>query len=426
MTMTLNCTQCGAPLQPTDAQIRSNIMTCNFCGTVLHLVEDGLEKYQNDLVQRKPPADVTVKRYKDGGISIKAKLTEMGNDTQNRGQVSRSALYIILGATGLAGIVTLVFTGDFGLAIIAVFSAFIAGLFLATSGKPAIIIRQGVLETQAATNWNHRFTPIEKIRQLYISTQSFGDFGTTHYIYALLDNGNRIRVYGGFDDPEVAFYVEELLEVEMGLFNLPVFGDAPITATQDNNVALEADIVIPENCANCGAPLGVTAQQQQRGFITCNFCSTITLLYAKDADKPLLGLLSIDDPNLQFSITETDTSLTITDAKQELNIANGQLMGVSGNPEFFIKQVKQTGTEFELGEMFDRLKNIEQRMAYSDQVDFSGNDSEKKQQVMDWLFGDTEFQIVAKSNESESVILDGINDPREATMILMMIQQQIS
>ena len=431
MAVALNCTQCSAPLRVDDADVRANMTTCQFCGTLLHLTEKGSEEYQDELVKRQPPEGVVLKRGEEGEFQVATKLSGFGENTQIRSSVGPKAFIGVLIVMAIVGIATFYFARNteapFVFALFAVIGTFAIGMFATTTDKPALTLKDGALKSQVAMNWDHKETQVTDIKQLYTASKNFGDKGSIHDLYALLDNGKRVRLYGSFNNAEVALYIEEILEVELGLFNLPVFGDAPADEHAENmpQAAIEIEL---DPCANCGADLNPSNDDHRRGFTTCKFCSTVTLMYAPGAEKPLLGLLEPDDPKLQFSIVDEAHSLKITDKQKRLllTIESGKAVDVAEDAQFFMKRVTEdVKRELGFGDFINAARNLEERMAYSGNIGTEGSEEDKAAALMGWVLGNTYFDIIAKSGDDESTVIDGIRDPREAALLLTTIQKHV-
>lgn len=433
MAVALNCTNCSAALRVDDADVRAQHTTCQFCGTLLHLTDKGTEEYKEELVKRQPPEGVTV-IHADGALSVAAKLSMMGSDnTQVRSSVKPRTFYIILGISLVIGAIVFYLVrnieGAIVMAFFATLAALIAQLMLFTKSNPALILKDGIVKTEVSMNASHIETAVHDIQQLYIATKKFGNYGSTHDLYALLNDGKRIRLYGSFDNPEIALYIEEIMEIEMGLFNLPVFGDAPAIEQAEAIPKATASSAL-DPCANCSAELNVSDDDRRRGFTTCQYCSTVTLLYAPNSEKPMLGLPDTNDPKLQFSIEDEAGNLTIrNNAKNVIfKIENGAPVDVADSAKFFMKQVENKKVENAgLMDFVSAALNMEQRMAYSEDIDINmeGSDEEKKQALMGWFLGKSHFDIIAKTDVGESPIIANIHDPREAALLLMTIQKHL-
>lgn len=419
MPVALNCTQCGAALQVSDADVRVGVTTCNFCGTLLHLTEKGTAEYQDELRQRQPPQGVTIKRGEAGEFTIAAKITGGGEDTEVR-SVGKTAFIIILIVTLAVGIGVFIFAQDtdspLGWALGAAFVTFFAGLFVGSNGKPSVIIKDGIVTTELPMNWDHKETPLSDIKQLYTTTKQLGQLMTLHDIYALRNDGKRFRLYGSFAESDVALYIEEMLEIEMGIFNLPVFGETIDMPQSTSGVIIES----LDPCANCGAELNLTSEAQRRGFITCQFCSTVTLLYAPDSEKPLLGLPDPNTSDMQFTVLEDGGVVTMQNARGDvlLTVQNGKVNGFADDTQFFMKQVTGEIRDVSIGGVLNSLRNLEERMAYSEKIEVGDHEDDQIRAMSGWLLGSHHFDIVAKTADTEQVIIAEIKDPREAALLL--------
>lgn len=435
MAVALNCTNCSAPLRVDNADVRAQKTTCQFCGTLLHITDKGSEEYQGDLIKRDPPEGVTVKR-EGGALSVMTKLTSINSEnTQIRSSMKPRTFYIVLGISLSIGAVVFYVArhtdGAFVMALVATLAALVAQMMLFTKSNPALILKDGILKTEVSRNQHHLETAVRDIKQLYIATKKFGNLGHTHDLYALLNDGKRIWLYGSFSNPDIALYIEELMEIEMGMFNLPVFGDAP--ADQHAESIPQAKIITTlDPCANCGADLNPADDDHKRGFTTCNYCNTVTLMYAPGAEKPLLGLPDVDDPNLQYIIKQDGENLTIHDKNNKviLQIKNGSPVNILNGAKFFIKQVSNDEKVQNAGfmDIVNAARNMEQRMAYSENIDIDlhGSDEEKKRAFWGWFLGNNHFHIVAKTDAGESPVIEGIKNPGEAALLLMTIQQHLN
>ena len=96
--------------------------------------------------------------------------------------------------------------------------------------------------------------------------------------------------------------VEELLEIEIGIFDLPVYGDTKIKIDEVTAFQGQSDEKI--TCYSCASPLNLTSPVRKKGYISCRYCQTTTLLYAKNSDKLLLGQSNLQQIKYEVAYTK--------------------------------------------------------------------------------------------------------------------------
>jgi hypothetical protein len=439
MPLQITCAMCGGQIEPDDLALRQELIACPYCSTINRITPTGTEKSAETIRNRQRPEGVKVER-----IGPRKYLFWV-----------KGARRISLPKVGIFFFVILLSTVfvfhiqffPISLCVAALLAIPFATLS-AITGKNSFYMRPVkldgyILYTSESTNiWGlrHRIL-VEDIRQIYSvfhpdlfaihrPSQSDRRIRFTRYInvgycsvYVLTRDGKRIALVDGIQDEKVALYIEEQLELALGMFNLPVYGDqnlprdikTKIPSTLSEKLEIET-----LSCKSCGGDLPLSPDTYQRGYLVCQYCHVLTLLYAPGKNKPVLGLPKLNSPNFQYKVIKRDKLLRIRsremkDEDSVLILSKTHLkfrtsasktflsLSISEILDIYAKEQESDGPIFSLG-VFNNKK-------WEDELAYSGNLDTIHKRVFEDLF----YQVVAKNTEGEEVcLLDKIRNPYEA------------
>ncbi len=449
MPLKLSCSMCGANLVADDLAIRRGFITCDHCFTLLRITSLGAREYEGTLSAQQPPAGVLLTRSGPGEISITVPHSIKDSILFNRRQLITGALVgsAIDALSGLVfGLVSLVIGGSALTALLFGLAAFVIGLgpsLLIFGGITALVMsaRQKHLKPvklhdgEIQPSWFNQPMPslaVREVRQLYtVQSKETGKRQTVPYItlavYALMKNGGRTPLVKPIYSPEIALYVEETLEAEMGIFDLPVYGDVELPGQAGDAIPVPP---VPSmhfdnlHCGGCGAELEVTPEALQRGFLVCAHCAALTLLYEPGTSKPILGMPDPDSPAFRYRVQEQAGRLVVCnrqDGRQVLSLDGGQeclevhpagapsvtrSFAEISNPQVKVKLTAAEGERPE-GWVMDFLKAMGEKMAYSGEID--------SREVLQETIGWQTFWIGARTaGGAEIPLVEDIRDFREA------------
>ena len=361
--MLLQCSNCAGSVTANDGAIRRGVVLCDYCHTALRITKSSVEIYKKQFLECNPPDGIKVERGAKGAkLFAPVKYIEGGIISRREARALWKGVLVL----GLLSVVS------FGLFCFPAF--FILFIWMFTFSDTHMLLQDGMLEVPLPPNYE---TPVADIQQLYVTVnQVVWEEGsrTLYNLFALKKDGTRAFLHGSFISLEAALYAEEWLEIELGIFNLPVYGDSQtrsldvvIRSTQSDEQTI---------CYACTAPLPVTTAVRQKGYLTCVYCRTITLLYTtQDSHKLILGR-----PNPEKMIYRVRTRgqfagvLQKKDKQVVLLLSENKIKEVPFNNILTGKEVERFGIQeilvpspLSLGDWFSgkRLARFEQVVAYS-------------------------------------------------------------
>ena len=175
---------------------------------------------------------------------------------------------------------------------------------------------------------------VDAVRQIYstftrVVTRNPNEHFDQYMVFALTNAGERVFLIGPLDSAESALYIEEQIEAELGIFELPVYGNADLPRREDEPLP-----VSPQEarlggtaCESCGAEMTVTPEERKRGFSICRHCGSLRLLYEPGSEKPILGIPEAGGLDSQFTVTENPGETVVTarrSANPVLRISKGK------------------------------------------------------------------------------------------------------
>jgi hypothetical protein len=163
----------------------------------------------------------------------------------------------------------------------------------------------------------------QDIRQIYTAVVNI-QRGNSHSFEAcnvcvFTRDGEQSPLIGPVKNLEVGLAAEEILEKELGLFNLNVFGDNANPGSPFHP-ASAAEETVPrdnEHCDTCGSEVQFDEESRDVGYALCPHCQHITLYYAPGGE-PILG--------------PGDRSHSSGNTVQE----EGGMLQVASDPAFFV------------------------------------------------------------------------------------------
>jgi hypothetical protein len=243
----------------------------------------------------------------------------------------------------------------------------------------------------------------------------------SYSIYALKQDGKRIPLMLQISDQDAAFYLEEALEIGIGLFHLPVYGDQSLPRDLKTVTKIIPDpkpAPEPLNCKCCGAPLPMP-DSPLKGYLVCEHCHVLSLLYGAGSDKPVLGLPKLNSPNSQFEITKMGNRLRIR--PREINedaalILSKTDLGFRVPPSKNILPLGRT----ELTDIFAKEQELpgpsigigySHADEWAEELAYSGDLEKTHKRIHGTLF----YQLIAKTTTGKQIcLLDQIRNPYEA------------
>ncbi len=155
----------------------------------------------------------------------------------------------------------------------------------------------------------------DEIRQLYaVSTILDGDrpgsVSTVHHnICVLARDGRREIIFGPARTIEIALAIEQVLEDELGLYNLRVKGDERTETVDSDRPRQTLKLGDTMVCQVCAAESKPSAEDWKRGFLNCDYCDHLSALYEEGGARVVLG-----DETLSVVFRESDAGLIYVDA----------------------------------------------------------------------------------------------------------------
>ena len=325
-------------IEPDTLAIRRELVVCPYCATINRITALGTEKYEAALIEGMLlPDGVKVKPLGEGHLQITAKAAGRHRYTPPMLGQENGCWFLIPGALFALSWFSLLFFSIAGrqngepviLNSDALFFSFCVVPFLALfiylvvaqqlfPYLPVVQVKAG--EIHPASSVNGSVVAVPDIRQIYAAvttiTERSRQAADYCYVYVLTQDEKRRPLIGPIRNKEDALAIEELLEVELGLFQLPVYGDTDLPTTapvapEPTAVSSNEDLI----CMSCAASLMVTNQVQQQGYVVCDYCQGLTLLYRPDK-KPVLGLPAINSPSFHYKVEKENGRLFVRARQQ--------------------------------------------------------------------------------------------------------------
>ncbi len=455
MPLTIHCSMCGANIEPDDQSIRRGVVTCSHCSTVQRITESGTRKTGRDSAAGTAPEGVQIVRSGRGGLTITARRTQQGV-VLNPPEIKRGVwigLGIGIAVTAAGALVSVPLVIIFGWAMLGIilpalfiqflpvtfFAALIAIFVVAGRQKnlPPLDLRDKTLFPKA---YGANPVAVDSIRQIYstftrVVTRNPKEYFDQYMVFALTNAGERVFLIGPLDSAESALYIEEQIEGELGIFELPVYGNPDLPRREDESLPVsprEAPLG-GAVCDSCGAEIAVTPDERKRGFSVCCHCGSLRLVYEPGSEKPILGIPDAGGRDSQFTVSENPGETVVLSrhsAAPVLRFSKGKfLIPASGASQKAVGadgvkrlNVKETGwapmRELDAGGRAAGIEALKEAMAYSGEVN-----------PVNVLFGagtgKTYSITAALENGEETRLLAGIRDIGEAFALEKFLESKL-
>ena len=459
MALKLDCTMCAASLVADDLAIRRGMATCQYCGTLLRITPKGTEAYQDEIEQRPLPPGFTVTHTPPDLVSITVPRSKSAGIVINKPEITKG-LKIGIGITvAVSGFIllfgiflALIFSPEFGLGFIPIscttfflliIPAVLVSILVVSAMQktlPTLTIQGNIIHPAVMGSAKLQK---KEIKQIYAAVTQLntgqGQSLTTTMVYALTENGKRVPLLGPVGEAETGLQLEELIEVELGIFNLPVYGDADLPRQTD--VAQLDSPSVPQPmaalvCDYCGAGLQETPEARKRGFLVCEHCTGLTLLYEPGGERPVLGLPEENLPAGQYRVEHNEKRLAIFSAgssganaivtvdEAQLHTARlggaVQTLALADIAKFQVREITEEPTGgsdiANAVNVFKFLGTLKESMAYSGEVD--------PQKMLLNTFGISKYQLIARMKDGRDYwLIKTIDDPREALFLAKTLEK---
>lgn len=460
--MILQCSNCAGSVTADDQAIRRGVVACNYCTTFLRVTTTGIETYKEQVLERLPPDNIRVDRNHSGVRIIIPTLTS-SNGISRLGQPIGAWVWIPWVAALLTLITVpiviyllgnlLIPSGGKGFLTICLSpiclsagAVFLLLSYIGAEKHPHFFVGGGVLEKPREFFGQNNKLPINKIQQLYVTSNRIRfideEPATSFNLFALMDDGKRISVFKKFPSLEAALYVEELLEIEADIFNLPIYGDAQVDAKKV--VDFQQQVDEQTVCYACTAPLKITLSTRKKGYIYCEYCQTITLLYTQADHKLILGQ---PDPNqMVYEVVSKDKLAGVLhkESKEVVLVLKERMIAKAPfNPTVRGKMVSQIGIQqvpisantnldavnvvkdtFNLvkGVVGGKLINqLDEKLAYSEDSTL-GN---KPINIQEHLAETIKYSMVAQIDNKMHLLIPNIEDFAEGAVIVTTLNNYL-
>lgn len=295
--MTATCRQCAAPLHlDADARARG-VATCRGCATVQRA---GANAWREVGVLALPPDGVEAVR-RDGVITVDVPAELV--------RVAPTALVwgAVLGGVGgvLAGVVGGWLVGLLVAGVVAVIATLVA---VALGRTPSVVVLDATLLHPAG---GADPLPRDDIAQVLVAedTEDAGRVGVHVTVWVRLRDGTRRPVVALLRDDQIALWLQDILDVELGLYQMPVAGDrarpnlpSPGAVADAARTLPIASSTLPQalHCTGCGLPNEVDGEAQRVGWMACEDCGALCLVFPEDGKQALIGLDGPDEVAVPF------------------------------------------------------------------------------------------------------------------------------
>jgi len=425
--MILQCTNCGGSVTANDQAILRGVVTCDYCHTALRVTKSGIETYKKRLLNRRPPKGIKIKHRK---TETKLIVPMQQEGAPISGPIVGKRAWLLYGGPLAAGLLSCSVFGfdvlSYQLTCSVMLFVFL-GLLFTLAPKPFILLRDGILQVPYAFSREKLKTPFIHIKQLYVTVNQLGGKSprTQYNLFALKKDGTRVRLYSNFASLEAALYVEEWLEIELDIFDLPVYGDLE-TGTAEV-VAFQAQPDEQMICYVCTAPLHITTAVRQQGYLTCAYCHTITLLYTDDSHKLILGQPQPEKMAHRLLVRGQFAGvLQKKDRQASLLLSGNKISGARFNRTLTGKTVKRFGIREifvprELGVKDwlsgEVMSQYEQALAYSHDAGLRNRPLD----MVDYAFNSVQYMLLGQIETKMYPLIPAIEDLQEAAFIVVTL-----
>jgi hypothetical protein len=187
-------------------------------------------------------------------------------------------------------------------------------------------------------------------------------------------------------------------------------------------------------CDYCAADLQETPEARKRGFLVCEHCTGLTLLYEPGGDRPVLGLPKENLSAGQYRVEQNDNGLvifsrgssaanaivTVDEALLHTARLGGavQTLALADIAKFQVREItEESSGGSDLANAVNVVKflgNLKESMAYSGEVD--------PQKMLLNAFGISKYQLIARMKDGRDYwLIKTIDDPREALYLAQTV-----
>ena len=229
-------------------------------------------------------------------------------------------------------------------------------------------------------------------------------------------------------------YVEELLEIEVEIFNLPVYGDTQVDVKEAVDLQQQPDEQI--TCYACAASLLITASARKEGYIGCKYCHTITLLYTQA--EHMLPLGQLEPKQMQYKVASKGERAGVLHKGSNqvvLALMGRKIIKSPYNSSAQGELVSRIGiqkipisTDLNLEDYLrgilsgDIVNQLDQELAYSEQTDFA----DEPIYMRDILAkGSVKYIIVAQIANKMQLLIPNIEDLSEGAIIVTLLNNYL-
>jgi hypothetical protein len=456
MPLTIHCRMCGANIAPADQAIRRGVVTCEHCATIQRISANGTRKTDRASAVVSAPEGVHIVRGRQGVLTVTGRRTQQGV-VINPPETKRGALiglgigaaitaagalvsvpFMILFGWDMAGIILLAL---FLTCVPVTFFAAVIAIFIVARRQQNLPPLELWDKTLFPKTYGSKPVAVGDIRQLYSTTTRVlvrrpDEYIDQYMVFALTNAGERVFLLGPLDSAESALYIEEQIEAELGIFELPVYGNADLPKREDGTLPVSPQEVGLDGtvCESCGAEMTVAPAERKRGFSACRHCGSLLLLYEPGSAKPILGIPDASGKNSQFAVAGNAAETIITSRRSAgpvLRIAKGKIYILApGAAQKAVDSdkvnrinIKETGwiptRELDAVGRAAGIEALKEAMAYSGEVD-------PLKVLIGANTGKTYALSAVLSNGDEICLLADIHDIREAFYIRQMVQREIN
>ncbi len=444
--MILQCTQCAGSVTAESDAIRKGVVSCNYCQTQLRITQTGIEKYKKQVLERTPPDKMQVKRRPNHLQilipSLNSTVRMRGEQTPEWFRLTNIVALSIIGGGSLLFIIIGFALGapSLGIAfipmtLIAALFVWLFMLFIGSAPHPHINVKDGQLQVPTTMPGQKNKFPLEEITQLYVTTVRTRLPDTlsqaVYNLFVLTKDGKRHLAYNGFSSVEGALFVEELLEIELDIFDLPVYGEADELEGETAVTSSSHEQTV--DCYACTNPMTVTPAARHNGFIECTHCQTITLLYTQNDHQLILGTPSPQQltyltafKNERAGVKHKTTKETILLLKDGVLIKSAHNAVYKGKKitRFGFKKLTKTADEINLADIFSG-KLIER---YQDLTAYSQNtiDNASSIEMADILLSEITFVVMGQMDGKMKPLIYEIESLEEAAHIITVLNNYLN
>lgn len=303
--MHVACPNCGGTASIANDAIREGLAKCSYCDAFIVVAssEHPLQK-RIELEKKK----LKIKR-KGNHLSVTGRRPWGGGGRADKREVVIGSILGLVSLPFLGGdlVASLIFAG-----FIALFGMIAASWFRLYS--PPLTLDKEWLHSGLLGAGSFM---VEDIRQLFSVTAVYrggnpGQSGSVHHNLCILTrSGHRETIFGPAKNIEIVLAIEQLLEDELGLYNLRVKGDAQAPASSVEVMRESGSMT----CGICRASITPTSEDWQRGFLNCPYCEHLTGLYREGGEGVVLG-----ESELKVALETTEDGSLVLDAPVPIRI----------------------------------------------------------------------------------------------------------